>query len=118
MMPEEDKQVTLTAAWLFMQHGQTAKAKALCRAVHEDDAEDGECAALLAQLQLEDGEAEAALATLRQAQMPVSLMRVAAVLETRALKLLGRLEEADQRWERYVISQREAGAKRNWVVAR
>ena len=35
MMPEEDKQVTLTAAWLFMQHGQTAKAKAICRAVSE-----------------------------------------------------------------------------------
>ena len=51
MMPEEDKQVTLTAAWLFMQHGQTAKAKAICRAVNEDDPGDGCCAALLTQLQ-------------------------------------------------------------------
>ncbi len=118
MMPEEDKQVTLTAAWLFMQHGQTAKAKAICRAVNEDDPGDGVCAALLAQLHLDDGEPEAALATLRQASIPAELERAAAVLETRALRELGRAEESRRRWEAYVVSHRANGARRDWVVAR
>ena len=45
--------------------------------------------------------------------MPDSLAHVEAVLETRALKMLGRTAESAARWRRYLASRK--GAERKWV---
>ena len=113
-MDSDEKQLLLTAAWLFARHGQTSRARVLCEALVEDDPRDGVAAAALAELLLQDQAPEAALAVLRAADgYPPELLRPAALLETRALALLGRREEADRRWRRFVASQK--GRDRSWV---
>lgn len=113
-MDEEDKQVILTAAWLFMQHGQTQKAKALCREVNEQEPSDGVCGALLAQLYLDDAEPEEALEVIRNTTFPPELERVAALLEARALKDTGHPEEGRECWQKYL--EQKNGRTRRWVV--
>lgn len=79
----------------------------------EDDARDGVSAAALAALQLEAGEAEAALKTLAGARFPRSLERAEAILETRALRALGRQAGAERRWQRYLNAAKGGG--RTWA---
>ena len=112
-MDADERQLLLTSAWIFARHGQPARARVLCEALAEDDPRDGVVAAALAELMLRDGEAEPALAVLRAADCPPELARAQALLETRALMLLGRREDADRRWRRYVASQK--GRNRSWV---
>lgn len=112
-MEADDRQLLLTAAWLFARHGQAARARTMCAALVEDDPRDGLAAAALAELMLGDYEAEAALGVLRAADFPPELARAEALLETRALVQLGRREEADRRWRRHVASAK--GANRSWV---
>ena len=54
------------------------------------------------------------LEVLRGADFPDSLAHVSAVLETRALKMLGRVADSGARWRRYLESQK--GAERKWMV--
>ena len=103
----------LTAAWLFARHGQGARARALCAALVEDDPRDGVSAAAYAERLLADQEAEAALAVLRAADFPPELDRAEALLETRALQMLGKREEGARRWRRYVEASK--GAERKWI---
>jgi len=112
-MDSDERQFLLTTAWMFGRHGQRLRARVLCEALVEDDPRDGVAAAALAELLLEDREAETALAVLRAAAFPGGLARAAALLETRALALLGRRGEADRRWRRYVASSK--GSARTWV---
>lgn len=112
-MEADDRQFLLTAAWLFARHGQGLRARALCEALVEDNPADGVSAAALAERMLEDHEPEAALAVLNGARFPRELARAEALLETRALRELGRKSEADRRWLRYVESAK--GKARNWV---
>lgn len=111
-MDAEDRQLMLTAAWVFARHGQGARARTLCEALVEDDPRDGVSAAALAERLVEDGEAERALSVLRAADCPGPLARPAALLEARALKALGRDAEAERRWRRYLDSQ---DVNRKWV---
>lgn len=104
----------LTAAWVFARHGQGSRARTLCEALVEDDPRDGVSAAALAERLVEDGEPARAVAVLRAADVPDALARPAALLETRALKDLGRDEEAGRRWRRYLDSQ---DGDRKWVSA-
>lgn len=112
-MDADDRQLLLTSAWIFARHGQSSRARVLCTALVEDDPRDGVSAAALAELLLADREAEAALAVLRAADYPSELERAEALLETRALVQLGRREEADRRWRRFVEAQK--GGNRSWV---
>jgi len=111
-MDASNRRLLLTAAWLFARHGQTARARTLCEALVEDDPRDGVSAAALAERLLLDGDAEAALAVVRAADFPASLARAAAFLETRALRALGRADEADRRWRRFLDSRK---VNRTWV---
>ena len=113
-MTSEEKQFLLTATWLFMRHGQRSRAMAVCEALVEDDPRDGVAAVALAELLLDGSEALRALEVLHGADVPSSLMHVAAVLETRALKKLGRTVESAARWRRYLESQK--GAARQWMA--
>ncbi len=113
-MDAEDRQLMLTAAWVFARHGQVARARTLCEALVEDNPRDGVSAAALAESLVEDGEAERALAVLRAADFHGKLTRPAALLETRALRALGRDAEADRRWHRYLDSQE---SNRKWVAS-
>ena len=113
-MESDDRQFLLLAAWMFLRHGQPSRARALCEAVLEEDPRDGAAAAALAQIQLDAGEPAAALEAVRSAEFPPNLRRAEALLETRALRMLGRKSEADARWSRFVKSS--AGAGRQWVV--
>ena len=54
-MPSDERQFLLTAAWLFLRHGQTPRALAICEALREDDPRDGTTAAALAEILLRDG---------------------------------------------------------------
>ena len=112
-MDADDRQLLLTTAWLFARHGQPARARVLCRALVDEDPRDGVAAAALAELLLQDREADAALSVLRAADYPPELARAEALLETRALALLGRSEDANRRWRRFVASQK--GRNRSWV---
>ena len=113
-MTRIERQFLRTSAWMFMRHGQRRRAKSLCAALVEDDPRDGVAAAAYAELLLEDGEAAAALSVLREADFPPSLLHAEAVLETRALKMLGRVADSGARWRRYLESQK--GAERKWMV--
>ena len=104
----------MTSTWMFMRHGQRLRARALCEALHEDDPRDGVAAAALAELLLDDSDAARAIEVLHGADMPDSLAHVAAVLETRALKMLGRTVESAARWRRYLESRK--GAARQWMA--
>lgn len=112
-MENSERQLLLTTAWLFARHGQGDRARTLCAALVEDDPRDGVTAAAYAERLIEDREAEEALKVLRAADFPKELARAAALLETRALTLLGRSEESARRWRRYVEASK--GAERKWI---
>lgn len=114
-MIEEQRQFMLTAAWLFVRHGQSARARILMEALVEEDARDGVSAAALAELLLADGEGDAALQVLRMADFPPELARAEAVLETRALAMVGRKAESARRWKRYLEARK--GSERSWIKA-
>ncbi|MBR5024970.1 MAG: tetratricopeptide repeat protein, partial [Victivallales bacterium] len=54
MMNPDDKQVLLMLAWLFLQHGQIAKAAALCEEIHEQEPDNPVAAAILASIHLQN----------------------------------------------------------------
>ncbi|MBP5285919.1 MAG: tetratricopeptide repeat protein [Kiritimatiellae bacterium] len=112
-MPEDERQFLLTAVWLFMRHGRRDRALAVCEAIREADSSDGTAAMALADLLLARGEAKKAIEVLREADIPPELYRAEAVLETRALRTLGRKREADARWRRHLESAKGSGRK--WV---
>ena len=113
-MESEARQFLLTTAWLFARHGQGDRARTLCEALVESDPSDGVAAAALAELMLDAGEAESALAVLRSAECPASLLRASALLEARALSALGRKAEAARRWAHYV--ELAKGRERKWIA--
>lgn len=112
-MTEEERQFLLTTAWLFMRHGRRDRALCVCEALCEDDPADGVAASAMAELLLDRGEASRAVEVLRAADFPAALAHAEAVLETRALRMLGRGAEAESRWSRYLESRK--GAERKWV---
>ena len=112
-MPEDERQFLLTVAWLFMRHGRCDRALSVCEAVCEADPRDGVAATALAELLIERGDAKRAVDVLREADAPTELSHAEAVLETRALKLSGRVAEAASRWNRYLESRK--GSERKWV---
>ena len=112
-MSFEERQFLLTVISLFMRHGRRDRALAVCEALHEADARDGVAAVALAELLVEEGFPRAALDALRVADIPSQLDHAAAVIETRALRLVGRAAEADSRWRRHLEAQK--GAMRQWV---
>ncbi len=112
-MNSESRQFMLTAAWLFVRHGRPKRARVLIEVLVEDDPRDGVSAAALAELLLADGEGEEALHVLRMADFPAELARAEAILETRALAMVGRKSESVKRWNRYLESKK--GADRNWI---
>ena len=113
-MTADERQFLLTSAWMFMRHGQRARALAVCEALAENDPRDGVAAVALAELLLDESDAARALEVLHGADIPASLAHVAAVLETRALKMIGRTAESAARWRRYLESQK--GAQRQWMA--
>lgn len=112
-MTGDERQFLLTVAWMFMRHGQRSRAQAVCEALVENDPRDGVAAVALAELLLDEGGAERALSVLQGSDVPEDLLHAAAVLETRALKLLGRATDARSRWKCYLESRK--GAARKWV---
>jgi len=112
-MESDEREFLCTTAWMFAQHGQRARARALCAALVEDDPHEGVVAAVLAETMLADREPEAALKVIRQADFPPALERTEALLESRALQMLGREDEAKRRWRRYVATSK--GAARKWI---
>ena len=74
---------------------------------------DGTSAVALAELLLDEGEAARAIEVLRAAAVSPDLLHAEAVLETRALRFLGRRDEATARWRRYLEARK--GAARQWV---
>ena len=112
-MTGEERQFLLTAAWLFMRHGRGDRALGVCEALHEADVRDGVVSVALAELLLEQGDANRAVEVLRVADVPPELSHAEAVLETRALRLAGRAGEADSRWRRYLEARK--GVERKWV---
>ena len=112
-MTADERQFLLTAAWMFMRHGQPARARTVCEALVEDDPRSGVSAVALAELLLDAGQSRRALEVLHAADMPESLAHVSAVLETRALSMQGRMAESTARWRRYLESRK--GAERKWA---
>jgi len=112
-MNRDERQLLMTAAWLFMRHGRRDRALGVCEALHEADPRDGVAATALAELLLANGDAVRAVEVLRSADIPSGLEHAEAVLETRALRLSGRAAEAESRWRRYLESRK--GAERKWL---
>jgi hypothetical protein len=112
-MDTDERQFLKTVAWMFMRHGQRLRALAVCEALSEDDPRDGTVAVALAELLLGEGNAARALTVLHEADVPSTLAHAEAVLETRALKMLGRRSEAASRWNRYLESRK--GSARQWL---
>lgn len=112
-MTAEERQFMLTAAWLFVRHGQRERSRILVEALVEENPRDGVSAAALAELLLAKGEARQALRVIRAADFPPELSRAEAILETRALEQLGRVEEGKNRWNRYLASRK--GSARTWI---
>lgn len=112
-MERDERELLLTTAWMFARHGQGARALTLCEALHEEEPRDGVAAAAVAELLLGERRAEEALKALREAEFPRELRRAEALLETRALALLGRRADAERRWHRYLESSK--GKERSWV---
>jgi len=112
-MTPDERQFLMTAAWMFMRHGQRPRARIVCEALVEDDPRSGAAAAALAELLIDDGETERALELLRSADFPPDLLHAQAVLETRVLRMSGRTTEARSRWSRYIESRK--GAERKWI---
>lgn len=113
-MSDEARQFLLTAAWMFMKHGQRWRARSVCEALVEADSRDGVAVAALAEMLLDDGEPQRALEILRTADFPQELSFAVAMLETRALKHSGRGREGAARWRRYLESRK--GAARKWMA--
>ena len=113
-MDGDDRQFLLTTAWLFARHGQGSRARTLCEALVEANPRDGVSAVALAELLLVEQNPRRALEVLRSADCPQALMRAVAVLETRALRALGRERESLKRWQRYLESAK--GKSRSWVA--
>ena len=105
MMNSDDKQVLLMLAWLFLQHGQTAKAAALCEEIHEQEPENPVAAAILANIYLQNAEPQMALDVLKTAQFPPDMNRATALLEGQALMAQGRQSEAKARWQKYLTQK-------------
>ena len=112
-MSADERQFLLTAVWMFMRHGQPARARTVCEALVEDDSRDGVAAVALAELMLGSGEASRAVEVLRAADVPPELSHAAAFLETRALRKNGRNREAASRWSMYIESRK--GSERKWI---
>jgi thioredoxin-like negative regulator of GroEL len=112
-MREEERQFLLTTAWLFMRHGRRERARSLFEVLLETDPRDGVAAVAYADMLVSEGLAREALEVLRTADVPSSLEHAEAVLETRALRMLGRAADADSRWRRYLESRK--GASRQWI---
>ena len=115
-MDGDERQFLQTTAWLFLRHGQRGRAQAIVEALSEDDPRNGAVAAALASLLLDGDDREGAaraLDVLRLADFPPELAHAAAVLESRALRMLNRNREADERWRRFVEAGK--GASRSWV---
>ena len=112
-MERDERELLLTAAWMFARHGQDLRALTLCEALAEDDPRDGIAVAALAELLLRERRAAEALKALNGARFPSELHRAEALLETRALAMLGRRAESVRRWKRYVESAK--GKSRSWV---
>lgn len=112
-MTRQERQLMLTAAWLFVRHGRSDRARVIIEALQEDNPRDGVSAAALAELLLAEGEAQRALSVIRTADFPPALARAEAILETRALEQTGRTAESKRRWERYLASKK--GAERSWI---
>lgn len=112
-MDADERQFLLTAAWIFARHGQRARARTLMEAMCEANPRDGVSAAALAALMLSDGDGLGALRALRTANFPSELNRVEAILETRALTMLGRTAEGKRRWNRYLEARKEG--TRKWI---
>lgn len=112
-MTSDDRQFLLTAAWLFMRHGRRDRALNVFEALVDDDPREGVAATALAELLLDAGDATRAMDILHAADIPDSLAHADAVLETRALRMLGRGAEAKSRWSRYLESKK--GADRKWM---
>lgn len=112
-MISEERQFMLTAAWLFVRHGRSERARVIMEVMQEENPRDGVAAAALAELLLASGEAERALRVIRSADFPVELSRAEAVLESRALSMLGREQESERRWKRYLASKK--GEARSWI---
>ncbi len=112
-MTADERQFLLTAAWMFMRHGQPARARTVCEALVDEDSRDGVAAVALAELMLDSGEASRAVEVLRAADVPPELTHAAAFLETRALRRDRRDREAMRRWSRYIESRK--GVERRWV---
>ena len=112
-MDADERQFMLTAAWIFARHGHRARARTLMEALCEANPRDGVSASALATLMLSDGDGLGALRALRKANFPPELDRVEAILETRALTMLGRAAEGKRRWNRYLESRK--GSKRKWI---
>jgi predicted Zn-dependent protease len=113
-MTNDERQFLLTAAWMFMRHGQAARARAVCEAVVEENPRDGVASVALAALMLGAGEAPRAVEALRATDVPPELAHAAAFLEARALRMAGRDREAASRWSRYIESRK--GAARRWTA--
>ena len=79
----------LTAAWLFVRHGRSERARVIVEALQEENPRDGVSADALAELLLASGEAE------------------------RALEQTGRTAESERRWKRYLASKK--GERRSWI---
>ena len=112
-MQADERQFLLTTAWLFAKHGQGWRARILLEALMEENAGDGVVAAMLADLLLNEGKPQEALAAVRSCDFPPALQRAGALLEARALRLLGRKEEAEARWSRFLKASR--GEHREWI---
>jgi predicted Zn-dependent protease len=112
-MTGEERQFMLTAAWLFVRHGRSERARVIMEALLEEDPRDGVSAAALAELLLAAGEGERALRVIRSADFPAELSRAEAILETRALEQTGRITESQRRWQRYLASKK--GDRRSWI---
>ena len=82
MMNPDDKQVLLMLSWLFLQHGQTAKAEALCEEIHEQEPDNPVAAAILASIHLQNAEPQQALEVLKAASFPPDLAMETVVSET------------------------------------
>ena len=104
-MNPDDKQVLLMLAWLFLQHGQTDKAAALCEEIHEQEPENPVAAAILANIYLQNAEPQMALDVLKAASFPSDMARPVALLEGQALIAQGRQAEAKARWQKYLTQK-------------
>ena len=105
MMNPDDKQVLLMLAWLFLQHGQIAKAAALCEEIHEQEPDNPVAAAILASIHLQNAEPQQALEVLKTASFPPNMARPIALLEGQALIAQGRQAEAHAKWQKYLTQQ-------------